>query len=484
MEPRNQLNNPQKNRDGKDRDNRPPRDHPPRSRGDDRSKERKPDDRGPKDQHASPAPPSVPGLEPRRAALDILNLVAKGRTLDDALTFCRSFDELEGPDRGLARLIATTTLRQRGAIDDALGHFIDRPLPKRATRATDILRLTAAQTIFLKTPDHAAVSIAVALAQSFQETQGYAGLVNAVARKVAAKAGSTTNKLSPRINTPGWLWRAWERGYGPGITRKIATAHQTEPTLDLTIKDQAKIDEIATEINGEKLVTGSIRLAGQSSITKIPGFYEGKWWVQDAAASLPVQLLGDVSGKTVTDLCAAPGGKTMQLAARGAIVTGIDQAGPRLKIIRENMERTGLFATLEKSDALDWAPEEKVDAVLLDAPCTATGTIRRHPDILWSKTEDDVKALTTLQAKMIDQAITLLKPGGTLVYCVCSLQPEEGERQAAAALKRHPSLTRQPISANEIGGFSEAINRDGDLRTLPFMLNGMDGFFAFRGKIS
>ena len=472
--------------DHKSRERGPDRrgDRPPRAKDNDQGRDAAAgEDREKRAERPIPAP-TVPGQEARQAALDIISLTSKGRTLDEALANCRSFDDLEGSDRGLARLIATTTLRQRGAIDEVLGNYVDRPLPKKAARATNILRLTAAQTLFLKTPPHAAVSIAVALAQSFLETQGYAKLINAVSRKVSEKGPDLLSKVPPRINTPGWMWRAWERTYGANATRKIAAAHQTEPNLDLTPKDPNMAEKIAETLNGMLLPTGSIRLTSNAPIKNLIGFEEGEWWVQDTAATLPARLFGDLSGKSVIDLCAAPGGKTMQLASMGGRVLAIDQSGPRLKTVLENLERTKLHAKLEKENALQWTPIEKVDAVLLDAPCTATGTIRRHPDLLWTKTEDDVKGLSKIQAEMLDQAIKMVKPGGTLVYCVCSLQPEEGEKQIEAALKRHENIQRKPIESHEIGGLEDAINKNGDLRTLPFMCDGIDGFFAARIIIS
>ena len=433
-----------------------------------------------------PAQPEVqppPGLEARRAALDILTLIRGGRTLDEALSDCRSFTALEGSDRALARLVATTVLRRRGGLDHIIGGYIDRPLPKRAARAIDILRLTAAQLLMLGTPAHAAVSIAVALTKDFKETEGYAGLVNAISRKMAKFGPAALDGLSPRIDTPAWMWRGWERRFGPSVARRIAAAHQKEPFLDLTVKDAEETDELATELAGAILPTGSLRLEGAKSVAQLAGYAEGRWWVQDAAAALPARLLGSVSGKRVFDLCAAPGGKTMQLAAAGATVTAVDQAGLRLKLLAENLERTKLSATLIKDDATSWRPDEKANAILLDAPCSATGTIRRHPDILWSKSEDDVEALAKLQSRMIDHAASLLKPGGVLVYCVCSLQPEEGEAQAAAAFKRRSDLQRSPIKAEELSLPEEAINANGELRTFPYMMGGVDGFFAFRARV-
>ncbi|MHA7873067.1 MAG: RsmB/NOP family class I SAM-dependent RNA methyltransferase, partial [Hyphococcus sp.] len=388
-----------------------------------------------------------------------------------------------GSDRGFARSLATETLRRRGGVDHLLGAYIDRPLPKKAGRVMDILRLAAVQLLFLKTPPHAAVSTAVSLASDRKETAGYAKLVNAIARKVAKAGPDAAATLPPRADTPGWLWRSWERAYGPQKTRRIAEAHRREPPLDLQLRQPDETAHWADRLQAEVLWNGALRLEKAGDVPALDGFDDGAWWVQDAAASLPAMLLGDISGKSVFDLCAAPGGKTLQLVARNARVTAVDISAPRLERLGANLQRTGLHAEIVNDDVLKWAPTEKADMVLLDAPCSATGTIRRHPDIPWIKSETDIAALTPLQARMIDRAIEFVKPGGVLVYCVCSLQHDEGEAQAAAALARHPGLQRAPVAADEISGLAEAITRDGDLRTLPFMLGGkggMDGFFAAR----
>lgn len=427
-------------------------------------------------------PPDA-GLDARRAALDLLERVQGGASLDDALEGCQSFNDLEGADRGFARALTAAVLRRRGSLDHILGAYIDRPLPKKAARAMDILRLAAAQTLFLKTPPHAAVSTAVTLASDRREIAGYAKLINAVARKVAKTGAAALEKLPARVDTPAWLWRSWERAYGPNGVRAIAEAHRHEPPLDLTLKSPDEGALWADRLGAEILPSRSLRLAHKGGVKTLAGFEEGAWWVQDMAASLPALLLQDIAGKSVIDLCAAPGGKTMQLAARGADVIALDKSGPRLKRLSENLARTGLKAETIMDDALRWRPAEKVDAVLLDAPCTATGTIRRHPDIPWSKTETDAAGLSALQADMVDHAVTMLKPGGVLVYCVCSLQRQEGEEQAEKALKRQTALKRIAVTAAEIGGLSDAITHKGDLRTLPSMFaakGGIDGFFAAR----
>lgn len=432
--------------------------------------------------------PAPQGLAARRAALDMLTLVRAGAGLDEALDKCRSFGALEGPDRAFARALATTALRRRGGLDALIGAYIERPLPKRAARAMDILRLAAVQSVVLGVADHAAVNTAVALARCFQETAGYAGMINAVARKIAAAGPEALQKLPLRIDTPGWLWRSWERAYGPETARAIAEAHRREPPLDLTPRDPAAAETLAQELGAQLLPSGSLRLAHAGPVTCLPGYEAGRWWVQDAAAALPARLLINafpegLAGKRVLDLCAAPGGKTLQLAAAGARVSAVDVAGPRLKTLAENLHRVRLSAETVKADILKWTPDAPADAILLDAPCSGTGTIRRRPDIPWAKTEDDVAALVKLQARLIDRARTFLKPGGVLVYAVCSLQPEEGERQVETAVARHADLERIPARAEEIGGLAGALTRAGDLRTLPAHLaeaGGMDGFFAAR----
>lgn len=433
---------------------------------------------------------TMPGVEARRAVLEILDRVNDGATLDDAISRTRPFEHLEGPDRSFARLLAATTLRRRGAIDHLIGAYLDRPLPKKSARVMDILRIAAAQALILETPAHAAVSTSVELANERGETGGYASLVNAIARKIAAAGKEALDKVPVRTDTPGWIWRSWERSFGPKGAKAIAEAHRKTPPLDITLKPSedrdawiARFQEAGHE--AVALPAGAIRFKRVSDITALPGFEAGAWWVQDIAASLPVKLFGDLAGKSVFDLCAAPGGKTLQLASAGASVTAVDKSGVRLERVQENLARTRLAATLVEDDALRFRPAEKADAILLDAPCTATGTIRRHPDIPWSKGETTLAALAELQGKLIDHALSLLKPGGVLVYCVCSLQREEGEAQAKAALARHQGLARLPISPEEIGGLEKAVNRDGDLRTLPSMLSaegGMDGFFAARLK--
>jgi 16S rRNA (cytosine967-C5)-methyltransferase len=409
-------------------------------------------------------------------------LVAGGRSLDEALEACRSFNALEGADRGLAHALAAIALRRGGALDHVIGLYVDKPLPKSAAKAHDILRIAAAQSLILKTPDHAAVSTAVALANDFRETAGYAGLINAVARKIAALVPDFLDKLPERIDTPGWMWRAWERAYGPDAARAIARAHHVEAPLDVTLKIPSGAGGFASETGGILLPTGSVRLPAGTDVAGLPGYAAGRFWVQDAAAAIPARLFGDLAGKSAIDLCAAPGGKTMQLAAAGGAVLAVDIAGLRLKTVAENLARTGLSATTIKADIREWTPEEPADAVLLDAPCSATGTIRRHPDVLRLKTEESVKTLSAMQAGLIDRAVAMAKPGGEIVYCVCSLQPEEGEKQIEAALARIPGLARRPIAPDEVG-LAGAVTRAGDLRTLPSMLaneGGMDGFFAAR----
>jgi len=304
-----------------------------------------------------------------------------------------------------------------------------------------------------------------------------------VLRRVAQNRETLKPNNAAR-DTPDWLFKRWTAHYGAETARAIARANGHEPALDLTVKNDAAT--WAERLRGRVLPTGTVRTLAQGAITLLPGFGEGAWWVQDAAAALPARLFGDVRGLQVADLCAAPGGKTAQLAIAGARVTAVDRSPTRLARLRENLARLGLEAECVAADAAEWQAGP-FDAVMIDAPCSATGTIRRHPDVPWLKTEADIATMTALQQRLLSRAADLLKPGGRLIYCVCSLEPEEGTQQIAALLKRDPRLARLPVAAGDVCGRGELVTPDGDLRTLPFHLpdadahwGGLDGFYAAR----
>ena len=343
----------------------------------------------------------------------------------------------------------------------------------------------AAQLLLLDTPPHAAISLAVDQCRLDRDAGRFDKLANAVLRRVSEKGAALLARQDAAVaNMPPWLLRRWHLAYGGELARSIALANLHEAALDLSLKGDA--GPWAERLGGIVLPTGSVRLHAHGRIEDLAGYGDGGWWVQDAAAALPARLLGDVSGQDVADLCAAPGGKTAQLAAAGAHVTAVDASPSRLKRVTENLERLQLAADLVTADATAWQPGRTFDAVLLDAPCTATGTIRRHPDIPHLKRESDVAALAQLQTKLLANAATLVRPGGTLVYCTCSLEPEEGQHQIETFLAKNPSFTREPLRP-EAGLQAEWITPDGDLRTLPCHLpleqadlSGLDGFFAAR----
>ena len=305
-------------------------------------------------------------------------------------------------------------------------------------------------------------------------------------RRVAKDGETIAASLdAPRVNTPDWLWNRWVARYGEERAHKIAAANLIEPPLDLTVKDEP--EAWAERLAARVLPTGSVRLLPKGRIEAFPGYAEGAWWVQDAAAALPARLLKPKPGMRIADLCAAPGGKTAQLARAGASVVAVDISKTRLKTLETNLARLGFSATTVLADAATWSPEERFDAVLLDAPCSSTGTIRRHPDIPYLKSPKDIEALAGLQERLLDNAARLLKPGGTLVYSTCSLELEEGEAQIAALLARNRSLSLDPVVPDDIFGQAEWIQPPGLLRTFPFELDlgtpewsGMDGFFAGR----
>jgi len=430
------------------------------------------------------------GLPARRAAVEVLAAVLqKKQPLDDILG--RSLDQgfmldLPARDRALTRAIVAASLRRKGQIDSVLGNFLERGLPEKSGTLYPILLSAAAQLMFLRTPAHAAIDLAVTLVQYDPKAKRYDKLVNAVLRRVASEGDAIAAALeAARINTPDWLWSRWVTWWGEERAHAIGAAHLVEPPLDVTVKSDPEL--WAERLSGLVLPTGSVRLLPKGRIEALPGFDEGAWWVQDAAASLPARLLGDIKGKRVADLCAAPGGKTAQLAMAGASVVAVDSSKTRLALLGENLKRLGLEAELVHDDAATWQPGELFDAILLDAPCSSTGTIRRHPDIPYLKSAKDIAALVALQARLLDHAATLLKPGGRLVYSTCSLEPEEGEAQVAAFLVRNEAFRLDPIDSGEVFGQTEWIEPSGCLRTFPYELkletaewSGMDGFFATR----
>jgi 16S rRNA (cytosine967-C5)-methyltransferase len=431
--------------------------------------------------------PEVPGLAARKIAADILDGVLRRKiALDEQLSGKAAHPGLAAlpeRDRALMRRLAATALRRLGTLRHLLGTFLDRGFPAEAPRIETILLIGAVQILWLDVPDHAAVDLSVRLAQADRRAARYAGLVNAVLRRVAQNR-TTLAATDAARDTPSWLLTRWTKSYGKEVARAIAAANGHEPALDLTVKNNAA--HWAERLRGRVLPTGSVRTLAQGAVSLLPGFNEGAWWVQDAAAALPARLLGEVRGLRVADLCAAPGGKTAQLALAGAEVTAVDRASTRLARLKDNLARLALKAECIVADVLEWQAAP-FDAVLLDAPCSSTGTIRRHPDVPWLKSEADIAALTVVQPKLLDRAAALLKPGGVMVYCVCSLEPEEGPAQIAALLNRVPDISRRPIAAEEVAGRSEFLTAEGDLRTLPLHLpdadprmSGLDGFFAAR----
>lgn len=427
------------------------------------------------------------GLPARRcAARAIAETLEQQRPLDQSLAGQPDFKRMTGRDRAFARLIAATTLRRKGQIDAALSEFLDRPLPDNAIHARALLQTAAAQMIFLETPPHAAVGATVTLMGERKETERYKGLANAVLRKIGKNAGDLRGLAPVEANLPVWLMESWAGAYGEAAIPALAASWMGDPPLDLTLKDAARAEETAKTLEAVLLPTGSLRLArAPRELSRLEGFEAGDWWVQDAAAAIPARLLGDLTGKRALDLCAAPGGKTMQLAAAGGDITALDRSENRLKRVTENLARTGLAATLVRGDANDWAPEDGAlfDAVLLDAPCTASGTLRRAPDAAWIKRPGDIAILARKQAMMLKHAASLTAPGGALVYCTCSLQPEEGEDIVRAFLQTHPEFETQALDAAAHGLPAEAVSHEGWLRARPDFwpdLGGMDGFFAAR----
>ncbi|MET0274741.1 MAG: RsmB/NOP family class I SAM-dependent RNA methyltransferase [Phenylobacterium sp.] len=414
----------------------------------------------------------VQGLPARAAALDLLSAALSKRAgLDEGLAH-PALRALSPRDRAFARALVMATLRHLGPIDAALQARLAKPPPDRVVQ---ILRLGVAQIFGLGTPAHAAVATSVDLTAADRGTQPLKGLVNAVLRGLVREPPTLDD---PDLLAPPWLYARWRAAFGVEEARAIAAQILAEPATDLSLKDPTA--NLAETLEAEALPGGTLRTALKGDVTAWPGYAEGTWWVQDASAAVPARLLAVTEGETALDMCAAPGGKTLQLAAAGARVVAVDRSAGRIKRVAENLARTGLSADLITADATQWNDRRTYDAVLLDAPCSATGTFRRHPDVLWAAKPGDIATLAALQSKLLDAAARRVVPGGRLVYCVCSLEPEEGEGQLAGFLGRAP-FTLDPIAPGEGGSPERSRLPDGTLRILPHHREGgTDGFFIAR----
>lgn len=434
---------------------------------------------------------NVPGLAARKAAAKLLAVVIDAKTPLDGLTDNDNghphYLALDTRDRSLVRAILTTALRFRVTIGKLISRRLERPLPPNATALQHILHVAAAQILFLDIPDSAAVDLAVTHAKSDPRTARFAALVNGVLRSLArGKEDELQPVLATTLDAPAWFAERLTAAYGKEKAAAILAAHRVEAPVDFTVKSNPEL--WAERFGGIVLPTGGVRVEKLSAnVSDLPGFAEGEWWVQDAAAALPAQLLGDVAGKRIADLCAAPGGKTAQLVLAGADVTAIDASKNRLARLAHNLERLRLEAKIVQADILTYQPDKLFDALLLDAPCSSTGTVRRHPDVPWTKSLADIEKLAVLQGGMLHAAVKLVKPGGRVVFSNCSLDPAEGEDLYRAFLAGSGNVEHEPIRPGEIVGADEFPTEAGTLRTTPADMqlgapgiSGLDGFFAAR----
>lgn len=446
------------------------------------------------DAGTAPERPVRAGFATRRLAVEILSAVIERHQPFDqqwsTATRSAAFAGLEPRDRAFVRLLTSTTLRRQGELEHVVRQFLEKPLPQDRGRLWPILLSGAAQLLCLDLPPHAVVDLCVELARADRGARRFDKLTNAILRRVSERGkeiiGASDGVL---LNVPPWLYGRWEATYGTVLARHIAEASLRAAPLDLSLKstDPNEARSFADSIGGRLLPTGSIRIAEPGRVDELPGYADGRWWVQDAAAALVTRTAGDVRGLAVADLCAAPGGKTASLASAGARVTAVDFSEKRLARLTENMQRLNLEAEIVAADVATWVPDRSFDVVLLDAPCSATGTVRRHPDLLRQKSPEDITRLAGLQAEMLDSAAPLVSAGGLLVYSTCSLEPEEGPAQTDAFLARHPEFTREPVDILALGGDKDWLTPAGDLRTLPCHLpldppelSGMDGFYVAR----
>lgn len=431
-----------------------------------------------------PRPPMKPGLEARIAATRILAAVVDRKTSLDGMLDPEhgnpAFLPLNEADRGLVKAILQSALRHLPRIEAIIGSLLDNPLPDGARSLHHLLVVAAAQMLYLDVPDHSAVDLAVEQANGDPRSRRFAKLVNAILRRIGREKADLLSSVEDLPCMPDWFMQRLTEVYGRENALAIAASQLEPPTIDLTVKADA--EGWAKRLGGQVLPTGSVRLDRfRGSVTALEGFDDGAWWVQDAAAAIPAKLFGDLTGKRVADLCAAPGGKTAQLVLAGGDVLAVEQSKTRLKRLESNLARLGLPADTLCTDLLTIDEAENFDAILLDAPCSSTGTTRRHPDVLWTKDAGDIAKLAALQEKLLRHAVSLLKPGGRLVFSNCSIDPSEGENVVDRVLADMPGLRLVAINPSDWPGLETAITPRGEFRTTPAMLakqGGLDGFYA------
>lgn len=431
-----------------------------------------------------PRPPMKPGLEARIAATRILAAVVDRKTSLDGMLDPEhgnpAFLPLNEADRGLVKAILQSALRHLPRIEAIISSLLDNPLPDGARSLHHLLVVAAAQMLYLDVPDHSAVDLAVEQANGDPRSRRFAKLVNAILRRIGREKANLLSSVEDLPCMPDWFMQRLTEVYGRESALAIAASQLEPPTIDLTVKADA--EGWAERLGGQVLPTGSVRLDRfRGSVTALEGFDDGAWWVQDAAAAIPAKLFGDLTDKRVADLCAAPGGKTAQLVLAGGDVLAVEQSKTRLKRLESNLARLGLPADTLCTDLLTIDEAESFDAILLDAPCSSTGTTRRHPDVLWTKDAGDIAKLAALQEKLLRHAVSLLKPGGRLVFSNCSIDPSEGEDVVDRVLADMPGLRLVAINPSDWPGLATAITPRGEFRTTPAMLakqGGLDGFYA------
>lgn len=425
-------------------------------------------------------------LTGRWAALGFLEKILDDHLpLDQAFDLtCRQFgDKLSAQDRGFVRHLGTTCLRHLGQLDAMINHCTSKKLTSKQKRVRNILRLGITQLLYMEVPSHAAVNSAVKMIdkQKNNSDRHTKGMVNAILRRIDRETEKFSTKFSPALNIPKWMKENWKDNFGAEEVDKIAIALLVEPPLDFSLKPECDGAEWAGKLGGILLPGGTVRVEKAGPVQNLPGYGDGVWWVQDVAASLPANLLGAEDGDYVLELCAAPGGKTAQTVSKGCRVTAVDRSARRLRRLQENMDRLGLSCDVVTSDAADFKPDKEYGFILLDAPCSSTGTLRRHPDVSRARGPKDIQALGEIQARLLDAAVRMMPVGGILIYCVCSLQSQEGPDQIKALLDRNGTVKRKGIEPVEMSGFENSLLGNGDVQTLPHHISdGMDGFFISR----